>query len=204
MTEHFIRPDVQAYLDTLTANPRPDERRDHRDDAADAARDDRRNARSLDLPVGELGEIRDLTMPGPGGEIALRLFDPRKQRGPGPVVVFYHGGGFVVGSIDTHAALAAEMRAARSAGGLGRIPPRAGKPWPAGARRCRSRSALDRGERRGVRREFTSLVLCGDSAGATLTIVTALALRDNRRRCRCSCSGRSIPRRIRRQALSLG
>jgi len=56
---------------------------------------------SRDLPVGELAVIKDLSMPGPGGAMALRLFDSRAERGPGPVVVFYHGGGYVLGSIDT-------------------------------------------------------------------------------------------------------
>ena len=133
----------------------------------------------LDQPVGELGEIRDLTMPGPLGDIELRLFDPRKDRAPGPVVVFYHGGGFVTGSVDTHAGLAAEI-----ARGLDlpvvsveyRLAPE--NPWPAGPddAEAAARWVAENGAALG--REFTSLVLCGDSAGATLTIVTALALRE--------------------------
>ncbi len=180
MTEHFVRPDVQAHLDVLKANPRPrmsDEliammRNIPKEMAAEMFA-------QLDLPVGELGEIRDLTMPGPAGDIALRLFDPRKQRGPGPVVVFYHGGGFVAGSIDTHAGLAAEI-----ARGLDlpvvsveyRLAPE--HPWPAGLddAEAATRWVAENGAVLG--REFTSLVLCGDSAGATLTIVTTLALRE--------------------------
>ena len=64
---------------------------------------------AVEVPVGALAVDRKLSMPGPGGSMDLRLFDPRDTRGPGPVVVFYHGGGFIAGSIGTHAALAAEM-----------------------------------------------------------------------------------------------
>jgi acetyl esterase len=180
MTEHFIRPDVQAYLDMMAASPRPPM------NAATIAMMRQvpkemivQMIAMLDQPLGEMGEMRDLTMSGPGGEIELRLFDPRKERAPGPVVVFYHGGGFVAGSIDTHASLAAAI-----ARGLDlpvvsveyRLAPE--HPWPAGPddAEAAARWVAENGEALG--REFTSLVLCGDSAGATLTIVTALALRD--------------------------
>jgi acetyl esterase len=119
---------------------------------------------SSDLPVGELGEIRDVRMPGAGGDIALRLFDPRANRAAGPVVVFYHGGGFIVGGVDTHAGLAAEIARHLDLPVISveyRLAPE--NRWPA---------ATDDG------REFTSLILTGDSAGGTVTLVTAAALRD--------------------------
>ena len=180
MTEHFVRPDVQAYLDQLKAAPRPP----MSDELIAMMRNVPKEMivamlAQLDQPVGELGEIRDLTMPGPAGEIDLRLFDPRQTREPGPVVVFYHGGGFVTGSVDSHAGLAAEI-----ARGLDlpvvsveyRLAPE--NPWPAGPddAEAAARWVAENGAALG--REFTSLVLCGDSAGATLTIVTALALRE--------------------------
>ncbi len=180
MTEHYIRPDVQAYLDLMKANPRPR----MSDEVIAMMRSIPKEMvaamlAELDQPVGELGELRDLTMPGPAGDVELRLFDPRKSRAPGPVVVFYHGGGFVAGSIDTHAGLAAAI-----ARGLDlpvvsveyRLAPE--NPWPAGVddAEAAARWVAENGAVLG--REFTGLVLCGDSAGATLTVVTALALRE--------------------------
>jgi acetyl esterase/lipase len=50
------------------------------------------------LPVAE---TRDLTMPGPGGPISLRLYRSSSW-GVLPVLVFFHGGGWVVGDIATH------------------------------------------------------------------------------------------------------
>jgi acetyl esterase len=179
MTEHFVRPDVQAYLDQLKANPRPP----MSDELIAMMRNLPPEVLSqlaiLDLPVGELGEIRDLSMPGPGGDIALRLFDPRVAREPGPVMVFYHGGGFVAGSIETHAGMAAEIARTLDMPVVSveyRLAPE--NPWPAGPddAEAAARWIAENGAAFG--REFTSLVLCGDSAGATLTIITALALRE--------------------------
>ena len=39
---------------------------------------------------------------GPAGEIALRIIRPRELSGPLPVVLFFHGGGWVLGDRDTH------------------------------------------------------------------------------------------------------
>ena len=62
----------------------------------------------FDLPVGDLAVIRDMTCEGPGGALGLRLFDARATREPGPAVIFFHGGGFVIGDLDTHAPFCAE------------------------------------------------------------------------------------------------
>lgn len=176
MTEPFIQEDVQAYLDALNATPRP-------------ALDERIIAMmrqmppdylaQRDLPVGELGEIRDVSMRGPGGEIALRLFDPRAERAAGPVLVYFHGGGFVLGGIDTHAGLTAEIARHLDLPVISveyRLAPE--HPWPA---------AVDDGEAAArwiaengaaFDRQFTGLILVGDSAGGSLTCVAAAALRD--------------------------
>jgi acetyl esterase len=45
--------------------------------------------------------IEDRRISGPGGEIPVRIYTPAGE-GPHPVLVYYHGGGFVAGSLDTH------------------------------------------------------------------------------------------------------
>lgn len=134
-----------------------------------------------DAPIGDLGEIRDVKMPGPGGEISLRLYDsrPAGEREPGPVIVFYHGGAFVVGSIDTHAGLTAEMARQLDLPVISveyRLAPE--HPWPAAPddAEAAARWVAENGAAFG--REFTGLVISGDSAGGNLTLVTTLALRD--------------------------
>ncbi|MGA9795293.1 MAG: alpha/beta hydrolase [Rhizomicrobium sp.] len=53
-----------------------------------------------DVPIGK---VQNLTMPGPGGEIRLRNYTPVGAKSePLPTLVFYHGGGFVIGNLDTH------------------------------------------------------------------------------------------------------
>jgi len=134
---------------------------------------------SLDRPVGEMAEIRDLSMPGPDGEIALRLYDARAERTPGPVVVFFHGGGFVVGSIDSHAGLAAEIARQLDLPVVSveyRLAPE--HKWPAAPDDAEAAARWIADNAAAFGRAFTGLVLCGDSAGGTLTSVTALALRD--------------------------
>lgn len=44
---------------------------------------------------------RDITIPGPAGDIAARVYTPEGE-GPFPLVVYYHGGGWVIADIDTY------------------------------------------------------------------------------------------------------
>jgi acetyl esterase len=46
--------------------------------------------------------VRDLTVPGAEGPLKARLYTTPERGGPHPLLVFLHGGGFVVGDLDTH------------------------------------------------------------------------------------------------------
>ncbi|MER2191472.1 MAG: alpha/beta hydrolase [Solibacillus sp.] len=48
----------------------------------------------------EVGKVENRTIPGPGGEIPVRIYTPEGE-GPFPSLVFYHGGGWVIGDLDT-------------------------------------------------------------------------------------------------------
>lgn len=50
----------------------------------------------------EVGEVGDLTLPGPAGELRARLYRPANATPRAPAVVYYHGGGHVIGDLDTH------------------------------------------------------------------------------------------------------
>ena len=52
------------------------------------------------MPGPDVGEIVDGVLPGPAGDLAYRLYRPASP-GPHPVVVYYHGGGWVLGSHDS-------------------------------------------------------------------------------------------------------
>lgn len=51
-------------------------------------------------PAMALSSVEDRTIPGPAGEIPVRLYTP-EGTGPFPVIAYFHGGGFVVGDLDT-------------------------------------------------------------------------------------------------------
>jgi acetyl esterase len=54
------------------------------------------------LPMPEpVGKVEDRTITGPAGQIPVRVYQP-KGVGPFPVLVYYHGGGFVIATIDTY------------------------------------------------------------------------------------------------------
>ena len=175
-----VRPDVEAFLKVFLARPRPPM-------SAEGVKQMRaippemmaQMMSAIELPVGELAVDRKLTMPGPGGTIDLRLFDPRATRAPGPMVVFYHGGGFVAGNIATHAPLAAEIARQLDLPVVSveyRLAPEA--KWPAAPDDAEAAARWVAANGAVLGRNATSLILTGDSAGGTLTLLTALALRD--------------------------
>jgi acetyl esterase len=132
-----------------------------------------------DAPVGDLAVIRDLACPGPAGEIGLRLYDARDERDAGPLFLFFHGGGFVMGDLDTHEPFCAEMARALDMPVLAvdyRLAPE--HPWPAGAEDCIAAARWAAASPAELGRAVTGLVIAGDSAGGNFAIVASLALRD--------------------------
>jgi acetyl esterase len=62
----------------------------------------RRTAMLSALPIPEVRAL-ELTVPGPAGDLPARRYDPpRAAAGPRPALLFFHGGGFVFGDLDTH------------------------------------------------------------------------------------------------------
>lgn len=58
--------------------------------------------RGLD-PDDDLGvTTRDITIPGPAGPISVRLYDPDGDETPKPIVIYWHGGGWVIAGLDDY------------------------------------------------------------------------------------------------------
>jgi acetyl esterase len=53
-------------------------------------------------PGEDVGAVVDRSVPGPNGDIPLRIYTPDGVDGPLPVTVFYHGGGWTIGDLDSH------------------------------------------------------------------------------------------------------
>lgn len=176
MSDPFVREDVRRFLDYLNALPGP---RSHEVGPVEAREMMRLSRHVADVPTGELAVIRDLACPGPGGEIPLRLYDARESRDAGPAMVFFHGGGFVLGDLETHEPFCAEMARLLDMPVVAvdyRLAPE--HPWPAGAEDCIAAARWVAESPDALGREVSGLVLAGDSAGGNFTIVAALALRD--------------------------
>jgi acetyl esterase len=172
MAEHFVRPDVAMFLQFLNSQPGPKMEELPPADARNLMLAMRHVA---DAEAGELAVVRDFSIPGPAGGIPARLYDARETREPGPVMVFFHGGGFVIGDIDTHEPYCAEAARQLDMPVISidyRLAPE--HPFPAAPEDCEAAA-------RWIADNFpcTGLVLSGDSAGGNLTVVTAMALRDN-------------------------
>jgi acetyl esterase/lipase len=122
---------------------------------------------------------RDLAIPGPVGPIPARLVHAL-ERGPAPLVVLLHGGGWTFGDLDTHDRMARSLAVASGAAVLSvgyRLAPE--HPFPAAledalaAIRWAAGHPADLGVRPGA------LVVAGDSAGGNLAAAAALAARDS-------------------------
>jgi acetyl esterase len=72
----------------------------------------RKQRSSRRLPPGPGADVRDHAIPGEGGEIAVRRYRPHGAPGTLGGIVFFHGGGFVIGSIAEHDALCRQLAVA--------------------------------------------------------------------------------------------
>ncbi len=55
----------------------------------------------IPAPQEQVGKVQHITIPGEGGDILLRVYTP-KGDGPFPVVVYFHGGGWVIANLDAY------------------------------------------------------------------------------------------------------
>jgi acetyl esterase len=174
---HYIRADVKAFLDGLAAMGSPP----ISEISLEQARGGYLALHAMgDRPARELAVIRDLTCPGPAGEIPLRLYDARDSRDAGPVIVFYHGGGYVIGDLDSHHNLCTEIAAQMDlpvvAVDYRRAPEH---PFPAAVDDSEAATRWIAGSSEALGRAATGLVVMGDSAGGNASIVTAQTLAES-------------------------
>ena len=127
---------------------------------------------------GELAAIEDRTIPGPGGPLAVRIYRPSAEPEL-PVVVYFHGGGHTIGSIDTHDPVCRQLARAADAVVVSveyRLAPE--HPYPAAVEDAYAATAwvATNGQQLGA--DVTRLAVAGDSAGGNLAAVTAILARD--------------------------
>jgi acetyl esterase len=171
-----VTPEVRSFLDAVEALGMPP--------IHELAPEHVRQAYKLmdiDKKV-EMASVVDRTFPGPAGDVPVRVYSPVDGVGPHPVLVFFHGGGWVICDLETHDAMARSLAAASGATVVSvdyRLAPE--HPFPAAVDDClaavRWVASPEGAASLGV--DPVRLAVGGDSAGGNLAAVVAQQLRDS-------------------------
>lgn len=134
---------------------------------------------TADLPPNPNVATEDVTIPGPAGDLGLRVYRPAAPSDTRPGVYFIHGGGMVLGNLETDHLTAVMLCEALGAVVVSvdyRLAPE--HPYPAGPDDCYAglQWMADHADELGF--DPTRLALYGGSAGAGLALSTALRARD--------------------------
>lgn len=121
---------------------------------------------------------RALTVAGAVGPRPARAYTPDGVAAPSPAIVFFHGGGWVTGDLDTHDGLCRKLAALGRVRVIAvdyRLAPEHAYPAAADDAIAAYRDVIARADELGVRRD--RVAVAGDSAGGNLSAVVALATR---------------------------
>jgi acetyl esterase len=169
-----LDPLVKAFLDKAAAKPRPKPW----ELPVAAARQSFAGMMQLTGPKDvAVGRVENLSCPGPGGDIALRAYTPIAAVGPLSTLIYFHGGGFVAGNLESHDGL---CRLFSSEGGFKviavdyRLAPE--HPWPAAVDDAWAAVQWIEANAAQLGVDAGRLAVGGDSAGGMLAaIVTQMA-----------------------------
>jgi acetyl esterase/lipase len=140
-------------------------------------------AMSTAATKADLASVEDLVVPGPAGDIPVRVYVPEgagaSAAAPGPVLIYFHGGGWVIGDIETHDA-AVRALAARSGITVVSVDYRLAPehPFPAPLDDCVAAVEWVVASASELTIDPARVAVGGDSAGGNLAAVVAARLRD--------------------------
>ena len=175
-----LDPEIQPIVDMMESTPGPPA---HLVPIAQARAAHDREAVHMGGPGEDVAEVRELSAPGPGGPVGIRLYRPldgaAADGGPLPLVAYLHGGGWSVGTLDSFDPL---CRALANASGalIASIDYRLAPEHPFPAALEDSRAAVRRlvASAAELGADPDRIAIAGDSAGGNLAAVTARRLRD--------------------------
>jgi acetyl esterase len=130
----------------------------------------------------ELARVAPLSIPAPHGAIPARIYVPkqsRQQDGLSPALVFFHGGGWVIGDLDSHDVVCRQLAVEGALIVISvdyRLAPE--HKFPAAADDAIAATKWIAANARALGIDTARLSIGGDSAGGNLTAVVALAARD--------------------------
>ncbi len=170
-----LHPTLQAMSDNAASSGRTGGLREG--SVADA-----RTAYSMMAAIGgelpELASVADQTVPGPAGDLAVRVYTPLGD-GPFPVLVFFHGGGFTIGDLDSHDPVARQLCAQAECLVVAvdyRLAPE--HKFPAAVEDSFAALEWVGANAASIGGDPSRIAVCGDSAGGNLSTVCALLARD--------------------------
>jgi acetyl esterase len=174
-----LHPQVAVLLERVAKSPLPP----YYEVPPHIARRIYRDTRGATLPAApEVAEAKLMVIPAPASPIALRAYRPlgSKPREALPAVMFFHGGGWVIGDLDTHDVICRQF--ANGAGcAVFSVDYRMGPehPFPAAVEDCVEATRYVAAEAAALGVDASRIAVAGDSAGGNLSAVVALHARDH-------------------------
>ena len=173
-----LDPEIQALLAAMAAMNAPSMSQGTPADARTAFRFMTVEMRRPENVV-PVKETEDLTIPAHHGGIPARVYRP-DTAGPTPTIVFVHGGGFVIGDIETHDNQARAICAGTDSVVVSidyRLAPEA--PWPAAVDDAYAAVEWAADSIDSLGGDADRLAVAGDSAGGNISAIVAQRCRDN-------------------------
>src|SRR6059036_2933726 len=177
-TATALDPQAKAVIDLIIKSGRPPYHQLSPKDARQMFRDTRPASTP---PAPEIGAVKDLTADGPAGTIPVRLYRPKGVPASTmlPALVFFHGGGWVIGDIGTHDVLCRQLTAGAGVSVVNvdyRLAPEHKFPAAIDDAWAATRWVAAHASELGL--DAGRLAVGGDSAGGNLAAVVALQARD--------------------------
>lgn len=175
----MLHPSLVEYVERLRQNPSPHFSTQSYEQRRAANRQWAEELRGI--PV-EMADIREVVLSLPGRELRARLYVPKGDEGRA-IVLFFHGGSFVVGDLETHDSLVRRLADDTQMRFLAieyRLAPEF--PFPAALDDAADTLAYVDEHLLQFAPATSKLILMGDSAGATLAAVTSAAVNGSAKR----------------------
>lgn len=173
-------PEAQEFLDVFAENGTP-----IHELSTEEAREAYQNLFIEDVEPEEagnaVGSVENREIPGPDdNQIPIRVYTPEEGSEPYPVMVYFHGGGWVLGDLDTHDSVARSLTNSSGAMMVSvdyRLAPE--NPFPAAVRDAYAATEWVVQNAEEIGADSERVAIGGESAGGNLSTVTALQWRAN-------------------------